>query len=169
MAAAVASIAVLAATVVDASLRLAGPQGDLALGVATGAIAFLGLGWISRRFERQADAFAAAELSRRSGSGVVDFAAVGIAASALDRVAELAHVDPRRPSWRHGSIRRRQANLKAIAGLPLERLPIDRTVFRIKLATLVAAIVATWLLVRVPPEPGYDAAALAGGTAACVS
>jgi STE24 endopeptidase len=168
LALAVASIAVLAATAAEAALRGAGDGGGLATGIATAA-AFLVFGWISRRFERQADAFAAAELSRRAGSPVVDFAAVEAANSALDRVAELAHVDPRRHSWRHGSIRRRQANLKAIAGLPLGRLPIDRTVARIKLATLAAALAAAWLLARVPFGPGYDAVALEEEPSACAS
>ena len=44
-----------------------------------------------------------------------------------------------------------------------------QTVFRIKVATLVAAVVAAWLLVRVPAEPGYDSAALEEGTSACAS
>jgi STE24 endopeptidase len=183
MALAVASIAVLAAVAADESLRAVGGGADAAVrlelagGVLSGVAAFLGLGWISRRFERQADAFAAAELSRRAGSPVVEFAAVEATASALDRVAELAHVDPRRPSWRHGSIRWRQGNLKAIAGLPVDRLPIDRTVRRIKFATLVAAAVAAWLLVRMPAgspadhsvHPKYDAVAFDEGTAACAS
>lgn len=185
LALAVASIAVLAAVAADASVRAIGNAFDAGepvrldpvAGLATGVAAFLGLGWISRRFERQADAFAAAELSRRAGSPVVEFAAVEATASALDRVAELAHVDPRRPSWRHGSIRWRQGNLKALAGLPVDRLPIDRTVRRIKLATLAAAIVATWLLVRTPDgpptdpsaRPKYDATAFDEGTDACAS
>lgn len=183
MALAVASIASIAAVAADASFRAIGEVGtwgpgiDLYVGVVTGVAAFLGLGWISRRFERQADAFAAAELSRRSGSPIVEFAAVEATASALDRVAELAHVDPRRPSWRHGSIRWRQGNLKELAGLPVDRLPIDRTVRRIKLATLVAAALAAWLLVRMPAGPSadpsarpkYDAIAFDEGTAACDS
>lgn len=179
LALAVAALAVLAAVVAEAAVGLVadtvpGPwvaRSDLILAVATGTAAFLGLGWISRRFERQADAFAAAEISRRSGSSRVEFAAVEATASALDRVAELAHIDPRRPSWRHGSIRWRQANLKAIAGLPVDRLPIDRAVRRIKLATIAAAVVAAWLIVRTPPGPGYDASAAADDeeTAACAS
>jgi STE24 endopeptidase len=176
LALAVAAIAGLAATVAEAALRLAGGadaiaagRADLAFGLGTGTVAFLAFGWISRRFERQADAFAAAELSRRAGSPVVEFAAVAAASSALDRVAELAHVDPRRPSWRHGSIRRRQANLKALAGLPVDRLPIDRTVARIKIATLLAAALVAWLAVRTTGAAGYDAIALDEGNSACVS
>jgi STE24 endopeptidase len=176
LALAVAAIAGLAATVAEAALRLAGGadaiaagRADLAFGLGTGTVAFLAFGWISRRFERQADAFAAAELSRRAGSPVVEFAAVAAASSALDRVAELAQVDPRRPSWRHGSIRRRQANLKALAGLPVDRLPIDRTVARIKIATLLAAALVAWLAVRTTGAAGYDAIALDEGNSACVS
>ena len=115
-------------------------------------------GFVSRRFERQADAFAVAHLSRAEQLGAdgdgeprVTPTAVESMCSALEAVAQLNNVDPERRSWRHGSIRWRQQALVALLGCPLARLPIDRQVRMINAASaaivvLVAAatVVGTW-------------------------
>lgn len=102
-------------------------------------LALLAFGWISRRFERQADTFAAQHLSgvgyepARSGAPI-EPAAVGAMQRALETIAELNAIDPNRRSWRHGSIRWRQMYLASIIGKPSTSLPIDRQVRWIKFA-----------------------------------
>ncbi len=133
-------------------------ESDETLGVveAAAAVAVLAMvlpvfGWVSRRFEQQADAFAAQYLSvvgPSSASSFVDDGesrrlkapeaalvtprAVLAMCRALGRVAELNGVSPAAPSWRHGSIRWRQRNLVQLVSVPILRLPIDRTVRWIK-------------------------------------
>jgi hypothetical protein len=113
------------------------------------AVALAVFGWVSRRFERQADTFAVQHLS---GMGRPDLeraatisphAAVAMSA-ALERIAHLNALDPRQRSWRHGSIAWRQAYLASIIGRPLGDLAIDRVVRRIKLVAglVVAAAIA---------------------------
>jgi len=108
-------------------------------------------GWVSRRFELQADAFAAAHLARGSVSATIsassqedepdrpritriDEAAIETVCSALEHVAEASGTDPARSSWRHGSIRWRQLRLRRLRGAPLEGLPIDQAVRRLRVA-----------------------------------
>lgn len=142
-------------------------DGSLAFnGVMTLVSLVLGLGWfgfVSRRFEWQADAFAAQALSRVRPSPVdgptlwdvqpahvgpagpeqrsITPEAVAAMTQALEQVAALNHMSRDRRSWRHGSIAYRQRRLHAIVGEPLERLRIDRTVRRLKWA-LAAALTA---------------------------
>ncbi|MCH2161974.1 MAG: M48 family metalloprotease, partial [Phycisphaerales bacterium] len=111
-------------------------------------------GWVSRRFERQADAFAAVELSRSSKEDrqpVLQPEAVDAMSSALGAVASLGGVNPKRRSWRHGSIASRQRHLRSLEGLQADRLPIDRVVHWINgvsAAVIVLGIViGTWDLV----------------------
>lgn len=116
-------------------------------------LGFASFGWISRRFEWQADAFAAKELSRdEPETKVVTQEAVDAMCGALGAVSHLGHADPRKWSFRHGSIDARQRRLLALVGVPLDRLPIDRLVGWIKggitvgIAMLVLAIAAPALL-----------------------
>lgn len=133
-------------------------------------------GWISRRFERQADTFAVEHLSRtwretdrdshepkeadkalemgdceRVGSDRILPEAVATMCSALQSVAELNAIDPNRPSWRHGSIAWRQSYLHSLIGEPIGTLPIDRTIRRIKLAAgiIVVSGIIGWLVMNV--------------------
>jgi Zn-dependent protease with chaperone function len=111
--------------------------------VAAGAlVVFAAFGWVSRRFERQADTFAAQHMSRppqiEGGPPVcVTAEAAGIVSSALETIARLNAVEPRRRSWRHGSIAWRQAHLASIVGRSQKRLPIDREVRWIKVVAVV--------------------------------
>ena len=103
-------------------------------------IATLGVfGWVSRRFERQADSFAAVHLSRGRGGGEggdepvrVTADAVRTVQSALEAIVRIDADSTRRRSWRHGSIAWRQAYLESIVGRPGSMLPIDRQVRWIK-------------------------------------
>jgi Zn-dependent protease with chaperone function len=120
-------------------------------GAATAVAAILALiafGWISRRFERQADTFAVQHLSRTGdeeadipgdGASVTAEAAFALH-SALQTIARLNTVDPHRRSWRHGSITWRQQYLNSIIGRPLDGLPIDRFIRRLKLAVVVVLL-----------------------------
>ena len=111
-----------------------------------GALGLAGLwvfGVVSRRFERQADAFAVQHLSgltrRTRGAGMhAQPEAIEAMAGALDAVARLNHIPPRKFMFRHGSIDERRRALLRLRGAPLDRFPIDRLVRRTKLATLAA-------------------------------
>ncbi|HRQ75417.1 MAG TPA: M48 family metallopeptidase [Phycisphaerales bacterium] len=126
--------------------------------IAQVAVALAAFGWVSRRFERQADTFAAQHLSvhppmddtnetePHDGSHIRE-EAVRAMQGALETIAVMNAVDPRRSSWRHGSIVWRQAYLQSIVGQPTDSLPIDRTVKRLKRATAIVlvAVAIAWI------------------------
>lgn len=124
---------------VETGAEASGPVVALALGVGV-AVGLLVLGFVSRRFEQQADAFATQHLSGHREDGPSDPPtsilpeAVSAMAGALGAVAAVNAIPLDRFAWRHGSIRGRQARLNALIGLPAGSLPIDRTVRRLKLA-----------------------------------
>ncbi len=102
-------------------------------------------GWISRRFERQADVFAVQHINAKGGPPeVISASAVGVVCDALGRIALLNSVAPTRRSWRHGPIAWRQAYLQSIVGKRADALAIDRQVRWIKAA--VGVIVGLLLL-----------------------
>ena len=105
------------------------------------------LGWVSRRFERQADTFAVQHLSRRDSHtavtephppSTIGTRPIGVMIAALGKVAELNRVSPAHKSWRHGSIVWRQDYLRSLAGQPAGNLAIDHQVRRIKVAAAIA-------------------------------
>ena len=99
-------------------------------------------GWVSRRFERQADAFAAIQVTRRiadSTDEVVAPGGVDAMCSALLIVARTNGVSPRRFSWRHGSIDSRCRHLRSLVGRAFGRLPVDREVAWIKIVSVAAS------------------------------
>lgn len=133
------------------------------IGLAGGIAIF---GYVSRRFEWQADAFAAKHLSTlprddnesaTETGRVLPEGAAGMI-EALESVAILNHVPKATFSFRHGSIHTRQRRLRALVGAELEALPIDRDVRRIKAAALVALLaliaVSVWDLAR-PIDPQF--------------
>lgn len=110
------------------------PEADGPAVVLTG-VALVGalvvFGWVSRRFEWQADAFAAELLSiEQTGnpSTPITPEAIGAMAGALDRVAALSGTDHRGRSWRHGSIGLRIDRLGSLEGVPADAVAIDRQV-----------------------------------------
>ncbi len=111
--------------------------------VAGGAAVVCGLwlfGFVSRRFEWQADAFAVQTLSRSCPSteaAAITPEAAGAMIGALDAVASLNGIPRRRRSWRHGSILTRQTRLRALVGRPIEHLPIDRHCLWIRVASVI--------------------------------
>ncbi len=121
-------------------------------------------GFVSRRFEWQADAFAVQDLSHstlaelRENTGVVTREAVLAMSSALRAVASINGINPERFAFRHGSIESRIRRLSALAGLPLDRLPIDRHVVAIKItAALGLAVAVTLLALRFVLDAGAHA------------
>ncbi len=113
--------------------------------VPSAAAALLGFGYVSRRFEWQADAFAAAHLSRRlgpDGGGRIAPEAVAAMSGALCLVADAAGVPSDRFTWRHGSIAHRRERLDALVGERADRLPIHREVRTLKLAAAIVLVVA---------------------------
>jgi STE24 endopeptidase len=109
-----------------------------------GALVF---GWVSRRFEWQADAFAVRHLSETfaelNGSTNSSERATGVTdgilpqgshvmQSALRQVAHLNGVDPTRFTFRHGSIDERTRRMRQLVGIAPTTLPIDRIAFWIK-------------------------------------
>lgn len=110
-----------------------------------GFILALGLflfGWVSRRFERQADTFAVQVLSTRVQRTDASPAAVESMVGALGSVAWLNHVPRDRSSWRHGSIRWRQEYLRTLLGNPHQGVAIDRLVAILKWISLTLVIAA---------------------------
>lgn len=116
--------------------------GLLGIPLVVGGVVF---GWVSRRFEWQADAFAVRYLSESrppvepapSQAPRIAPQAVEWMASALHLVASINGIDPGRKGFRHGSIDERVRRIRSIAGVPTSRLPIDAQARAIKWAAAI--------------------------------
>jgi len=116
----------------------------------------VGFGWVSRRFERQADVYGAHCITleddqscglpcsiHNNEPGVsppqmaVCAKAAQVFTSALDRVAVLNGIPHEERSWRHSSIASRMRFLTSLSGDPARARRFDRTVRRIKRTLLV--------------------------------
>ena len=118
--------------------------------MAAAAVVFIIFGWVSRRFERQADVFAVRHLDAhvdRNTTGLISAGAVAAVCDALGRIALLNAVAAGRRSWRHGSIAWRQAYLRSIVGRSAAAMPIDRQVRRIKVAAAVILTLAAIVVI----------------------
>ena len=119
----------------------------------------VGFGWISRRFERQADVFGAhcvtpvvgdrcrlpcgvhgLESDHRPPSHATCATAAMVFVSALNRVAVLNGIPPEERSWRHSSIASRIRFLTAMAGDPGRGRRFAAAIRRIKRVLLVTAV-----------------------------
>lgn len=146
-------------------------------GIGIGAMLLfwcVGFGWLSRRFERQADLFAARCVAStdancalpcsvhsgernaaQEGDGVCATGAA-IFVSALDRVAVLNGIPHEERSWRHSSIGSRMRFLTSLAGDPRRTARFERLIARIKTGLLTTAIIGSvvcvyyWTVVPVP-------------------
>ncbi len=164
-------LAALSQVDVVSSLALQSTEATLTgLAVVGSLIIF---GWISRRFERQADTFAVQHLTQQplvadepasehdtvaDASNFITPDAAYAMTAALGRVAHMNFVDPDRPSWRHGSIAWRQQYLRSLIGQPLTGLRIDRIVARIKLLALltVVLVISAEFVWRAASQVGGD-------------
>jgi Zn-dependent protease with chaperone function len=134
---------IMATQLVAGSLQVLGTLAML-------AFSFGAFGWISRRFEWQADAFAAKTISREDPANrVVTQESVDSMCGALQSVARLNHLPANRRSFRHGSISHRQQRLRRLVGVRLDRLPIDRACRWIK-AGIVTGVVLVVLVLAIP-------------------
>ncbi|MEK6674610.1 MAG: M48 family metallopeptidase [Planctomycetota bacterium] len=127
--------------------------------LATVLIWCLGFGWLSRRFERQADLFGSRCANpvaeechlpcglHPDGMTTVDdstrVCATGAAifSGALRRVAALNGIPLEEPSWRHSSIANRIRSLRSMAGDPDRAFRFTRLLRRIKLFLTCTAVV----------------------------
>lgn len=120
----------------------------------------IGFGWLSRRFERQADLFGARCVAPAAAqcqlpcsvhrpdtpeSGTDRVCATGAAtfASALDRVATMSGISADEPSWRHASVGERIRFLYSAAGDPSRAIGFERLIRRVKLCMLVTALLGS--------------------------
>ena len=141
------------------------------IGLGTTGVAWLLVfGWISRRFEWQADVFGAAcaapEADRcdqpcarhgvpgpeKNGESRVCMTGATVFASALERVAVTNGIPRDEPSWRHSSIAHRVAHLMALAGDPAEAARFGRITRRISqaiwIAGAVGVLICAWYWTR---------------------
>jgi len=127
--------------------------------VATAAFWGLGFGWVSRRFERQADVFGArcvaldpqqclAPCSVHRGGARAEAddrricsGGATVFASALERVAALNGIPRDEPSWRHGSIASRVRFLISLAGDPVGAENFERSITHVKWGMALIAVV----------------------------
>jgi Zn-dependent protease with chaperone function len=116
---------------------------ELAIVIITFTTVIIAFGWVSRRLEWQADAFAAKDLSAATTGGpLVDPDAATRVSEALGLVAGYNGINPNRFMFRHGSIRARQRHVEHLIGKPLAALPIDAVVRRIKVLTVLGLLCA---------------------------
>jgi STE24 endopeptidase len=122
-------------------------------------------GWISRRFERQADVFAVRTLAatgmpcaqpcalhaepdppaRALAGDELCASAAHVFGDTLMQVATLNGIPPEAPSWRHGSIRARERMIHRLAADPAATGRFERFVFWVKVGILLAAAAsAAW-------------------------
>ena len=128
-----------------------GGWGETAATVVALGVGLLVFGFVSRRFEWQADAFAVKHLSgafERGRDATVTGQAAWIMSDALGAVADLNHMPRTRWGWRHGSIASRQHRLVRLVGKRCDALPIDRQVRAIKIVSLLV-LVAVVLVIAV--------------------
>jgi STE24 endopeptidase len=106
---------------------------------------FVLFGYVSRRFERQADVFAARMMesgwTQGPERGHVGEQGAGVFASALERVASVNNIPVWARSWCHGSIGSRMRYLREISRDPEKTRRFDEVMWR-----LYAAMVAVLLL-----------------------
>ncbi|MGP1310289.1 MAG: M48 family metallopeptidase, partial [Phycisphaerales bacterium] len=123
------------------ALSLVAESVSVAASLVCAAVAF---GFVSRAFERQADAFAVQSLSgldtEAEKHATISEGAATVMADALASVARFNAIPTQRFFWRHGSIGQRRRRLLALVGAPVARTPADRAARRIKAATLAALL-----------------------------
>ncbi|UCE58655.1 MAG: M48 family metalloprotease [Phycisphaerales bacterium] len=142
--------------------------------LVTAGIWWAGFGWLSRRFERQADLAGAHcvtppadqcsvpcsvhpdKRTSTGGNGRLCATGAAVFASALDRVALLNGIPHEEHSWRHSSIGSRIRFLASAAGDPELTRCFERTIRRVKSALLITAVVGSvisayyWMTIAEP-------------------
>jgi STE24 endopeptidase len=134
------------------------PVTEALLALASLLFALIALGYVSRRFEWQADAYAVAAISRSTAPGepgpdgvgpvvatrpsnIITPEAVAAMHGALTTVARASGLPIRKFTWRHGSIWTRQQRLMALINRPIGRLRIDSEVRWLKFTIAMVGII----------------------------
>jgi STE24 endopeptidase len=124
---------------------------QLGMALAYGGMFWLGFGYISRWFERQADVYAARTMERSITPAVAPLPGhVGpygatLFASALERVAVVNNIRIGSWNWTHGSIARRMGYIHGISGDPALTHRFDRTISRVYVAMIIVLLlVSAW-------------------------
>ncbi len=125
--------------------------------IQVGASFLIGMsifGWVSRRFERQADTFAVQHLSgmTRTGGHELNITPGAIAAmsGALSGISGSNYIPMEKRSWRHGSIGWRVRYLSTLESQQCNRIAIDSTIKYIKVATVIGIIGCLMILQYIP-------------------
>ncbi len=140
--------------------------------IATVLFWLVGFGWLSRRFEREADLFGARcaassgddcslpcgvhSVGAMAGNQALCATGSAIFATALDRVAVLNGIPHDERSWRHSSIASRMRFLSTLAGDPTRVARFERLVRRAKSVLVTLAVIgsaATAYYCVVVPRP----------------
>ncbi len=113
----------------------------LVMGTFMGTLWLWLFGMLSRRFERQADVFAAAAATGEIGA---ELSAEGVSlfSGALMKVALMNGISPSQRNFRHGSIAHRLAYLDRLYHSGTGRASVDRSVRLIKIAIWLLAIIS---------------------------
>ena len=141
----------LAYTLLSADPTMAADQAAILAWVLAGLGWWLGFGWVSRRIEWQADAFAVKHFAKQAGREVIAEEDASAMSDALKRVAGLGQGESalQRRNWRHGSIAMRIERIDALIGRHVNALPIDTTNRRVLVVTLlVIGVLGTLLLAQ---------------------
>lgn len=140
------------------------PTAVLILAMLCWGVLFWGVafGFVSRRFETEAD-LVAARLAPASPDGIPPYAAARRMAAALERVAFLNHVPVWAPSWRHFTIERRmdillQAEIDPVYGEHFEG--ICGRLRRLAAGLLVVALLSGGILLGVQHGRAADSLTL---------
>jgi len=140
----------------------------LGIAVILGTLWFLIFGWVSRRFERQADVHAAKSIAWQSPVAVeegqnnislqenscvqnntLDYYGASVTAHALERIAMLNGMSIHTKSWRHSSIASRMDFLRNLASRPGLLKRFENILRWIKIVIVISVLTsfAAWWLV----------------------
>ena len=114
------------------------------------ALFWFSFGFVSRRFERQADVFAARTIAGTEPAAILSPGTVSpygatLFASALRRVAVINNIPLARPEWIHGSIASRMQFVQSLAASPDLTHRFDRDINQIYIALVLLLIFAASL------------------------
>ncbi len=96
------------------------------------------IAYVSRQFERQADAYSAIDMSKVERSDCITSNAACAMSQALGAIADSQHIALDRKDPLHGSIQKRQNYLDTLVGCKLTEIPINIKVKWVKISILVS-------------------------------
>jgi STE24 endopeptidase len=96
--------------------------------------------FVSRQFERQADAYAAIDMSKVEQSDCITSDAAGAMRQALGAIAQSQNIALDRNDPLHGSILKRQKDLDTLVGCKLTEIPINTKVKWVKISIFISLV-----------------------------